>query len=133
MTLDRLNEHFALIVEYKGVIETLEALREQVNPQSPRLDGMPHGSGVKDRVGTLAAEIVELERYADDLADRIEADEDIFSWIDRIRDPQTKIIFRLRYKYGYSWCETAAGMGPNFNEKAVKVRAYRYIQKSNEG
>lgn len=59
---------------------------------------MPHTPGIKDKVGDLAAEIVDMDARVGFLEEEVKASEgQIMPFIQGIDDDQTRLIFRLRF------------------------------------
>lgn len=128
MTLDELNEHMELRSELKRAERMLESLREAAYPASPALTGMPHASGVKDKVGDLAVEIADMEDEIDRLKREVaNREEVILTFIRSVGDPQLRLIFRLRFIRGLTWGEVAAIIGGRNSEDAVKSSVYRFL------
>lgn len=71
---------------------------------------MPHTPGIKDKVGDLAAEIVDMDARVGFLEEEVKASEgQIMPFIQGIDDDQTRLIFRLRFLRGLAWKEVASG------------------------
>jgi hypothetical protein len=51
----------------------------------------------------------------------------IREWTNTIEDEWTRMFFRYRYLYGYSWAEVAAEK-KGLSEEAVKMVCYRYLE-----
>lgn len=133
MTLEQLNKHLALLQRRERVLDSLAALRSQAEPGAQVLTGMPHVTGVKDKVGDLAVEIADLSAKIDYLQKEIEGDENrISTFVSTIEDDQTRIIFRLRFSRGLSWKEVAAIMGRDFSEKSVSEACYKYLKQKGQ-
>lgn len=131
MTLSELNQHFELIEKLARAREMLQSLRDAACPGAAVLTGMPHTPGVKDKVGDLAAEIVDMDARVGFLEAEVKASEDaIMPFIQSIDDDQTRIIFRLRFLRGLAWKEVAAVVGGNTEESAKRI-CYRYLSTLN--
>ena len=134
MTLRELESYRKLRKQLIEGEEMLSALRSRAVPGSPGTDGMPHGSGTSDKVGSLAIAIVDLEARLPVLKARIDEEgKDVLFWIESIEDNRTRITFRLRYQLAYTWKEVAATLGQWDTEESVKQRCYRYLNLSEEG
>ena len=59
MKLEELNEHFNLIQQLQELQQTYESMKAKALG-AQRITGMPHGTGVSDKVGMLAAELADL-------------------------------------------------------------------------
>lgn len=101
MTLQELNRHFELRERLDKANEMLDALRAAACPGAQVLTGMPHSTGVKDKVGDLAVEIADMDTRIQFLEDEIKTGEEtILPFIRSIEDDQTRLIFRLRFIRG---------------------------------
>lgn len=106
----------------------LQSLRDAACPGAAVLTGMPHAPGVKDKVGDLAAEIVDMDARVGWLEAEVKASEEsIMPFIRGIDDDQTRLIFRLRFLRGLAWKEVAAVIGGRNSEDSVKMVCYRYL------
>ena len=126
MTLQDLNEHWRRLQRIRENDELLQTLRESIAPGGQVLTGMPHAPGVKDNVGSLAAEIADLDAENKELRAEISAAEpEILEFIRTIDDGKTRVIFRLRFIRGMSWGEVASTIGGWTTESTVKRKCYR--------
>lgn len=68
----------------------LQSLRDAACPGAAALTGMPHTPGIKDKVGDLAAEIVDMDARVGFLEEEVKASEgQIMPFIQGIDDDQT--------------------------------------------
>ena len=122
-----MNQHFELIEKLARAREMLQSLRDAACPGAAALTGMPHTPGIKDKVGDLAAEIVDMDARVGFLEEEVKASEgQIMPFIQGIDDDQTRIIFRLRFLRGLAWKEVATVVGGNTEESAKRI-CYRYL------
>ena len=129
MTLSDLNQHLELREQLNKANEMLTALRDAEYPGSPKMDGMPHASGVSDKVGDLAVEIADLTGEIKMLQAKItEAEKPIEEFITEIHDAQTRMVFRLRFMRCCTWKEVAALIRGGNTEASVKTICYRYLE-----
>lgn len=104
MTLAELNGHLDLVQQLQKTEELLQGLWNAAVPGAQKLDGMPHASGVNDKVGVLGAEIADMETQRDALKEQIaRSEETIAVWIAGIEDNTTRLVFRLRFIRGMPW------------------------------
>ncbi len=130
VTLEKLNELFDLRERLSKAMETRLSLMSAACPGAQVLTGMPHVTGVKDKVGDLAVEIADLSAKIDYLQGQIdEKEKEAEAFVVAIDDDQTRIIFRLRFFRGLSWKEVAAIMGRDFSEKSVSETCYKYLNR----
>ena len=128
MTLEELNEHLDAVQQLARTEETLKNLWDAAVPGAQKLTGMPHGSGVRDKVGDFAVEIADLESEIErEKAAIAESEERIAAWISTIEDGTTRIIFRLRFIRALQWKEIAPLIGKYRSEESVRNCVYRYL------
>ena len=133
MTLDRLNKHFELGRSLRRAQELKEALELNVSPVTQRRDGMPHGTGVSDHVGNLAAELADLGAQIEFLGSEVRNDEpEVLAFIESIDDAYIRTMFRLRFLKFLSWDDVADIIGGNTRD-SVSRTCYRYIRKAEQG
>lgn len=130
MTLDELNTYFDLIDRLEQAKEILRNLEDAVCPGGQSLSGMPHAPGVRDKIGDLAAEIVDVEARIKYLEGKISSHkETVENFVRSIDDIYLRTIFRLRFERGLAWKTVAAVVGGGNTEEAVKSACYRYLNK----
>lgn len=128
MTLQELTELFRLKEELANAEQILESLRVAAQPQAAKMTGMPHMSGVNDRVGDLTAEIVDTEKTIQSLNERIiKTEKRVTAFISDIPDIQTRTVFRLRFIRSLTWKEVSSIMGRKYTVDSVKNRVYKYL------
>lgn len=128
MTLTDLERYRQLKIRHEEAIQMIEELRGRAVPGSPALDGMPHSSGVSDKVGTLAIMIADLEAKLPSYERQIIKEHDqVEEFIRGIDDDKTRMIFRLRFQAGKTWKEVADVMGKWQTENSVRSRVYRFL------
>lgn len=76
------------------------------------LDGMPHGTGVSDKVAHGAEEIIKIqEETAEEILALLSARVEITSAIQCVDDIKLRTLLEYRYISGYSWEDVADAMG----------------------
>ena len=127
MDLAYLNKHLTLVErlqDAQAIYKTMEAKALG----SQKLTGMPHGTDVNDKVSILAAELADLSARIEYLRQQVnESAAPIKEWTDTIEDERTRMFFRYRYLYGFSWGEIAAEW-KGLTEDAVKMVCKRYLE-----
>ena len=128
MTLTELNEHLDLVQRFQQAKELLQNLWDAAEPGAQNMDGMPHSTGVSDKVGNLASEIADMEADMHQLEQQVkESEAQITSFIFSIDDLQIRLIFRLRFIRGMRWQDVATTVGGKNTEESVKMACYRYL------
>ena len=132
MTKKELSQYYWLNMEIEADKERLAILNARATaPQSPQLTGMPHGSGGQDKIGNLAAEIVDLSTILEEkLIKSLMLRQDIEKFIMGIEDSMTRMVFTYRCIDGMSWKEVAESMGQYMTEDNAKQIFHRYFKKS---
>ena len=129
MTLRELSQHIRLREQLAQNEELLESLQSAALPGAQVMTGMPHASGVRDKVGDLAAEIADLDNRILELKDEIaESEAEIVEFICGIESARIRIILRLRFVRCLTWKQTADVMGIEAGEESVRKMCTRYLQ-----
>lgn len=116
------------IEEQQRRLRELEGLATSCNC---RITGMPHGSGVNDRIGNYIAEILDLKELIDlNIKKCFYELNRLNRYIQTIEDCQIRQILSLRYINGLNWRQIAYSLGGNNTEDSVKKMAYRFIVKN---
>ena len=127
MTIEELNVLFDLRAELEWLNTAKAQLMDAATSTTAKLTGMPHGSGVTDKVGGFAAEIADLDSQIEQITAKSDAKEaQLADWIAGIRDPRTRLVFRLRFFRALSWKEIAKIT--HTTTDTVKAIVYRWSQ-----
>lgn len=129
MTLKELSQLYYLNREIEMDKRRLLELEAQAVSCTPNLTGMPHATGVSDKVGRYAAEIA-------DLRDIIEAKHQqclyersrLERYISGIEDSLLRQAFTYRFVNGLPWPQVAACIGGNNTADSVRKMCHRYIK-----
>lgn len=128
MTLEALNDHLYILNQLQQAEERLESMKAVILG-AQQYDGMPHGSGVSDKVAALAIALSKQEAEIAKLRKAVrESEKRILPFIDSIPDNRCKIIFELRFHCGLQWGEVANAIGGGNTSDTVRMTAYRYLQ-----
>ena len=129
MSLKELSRYYRLHMRLERNLEMLQSLENAAHPGAQALTGMPHASGVTDKVGDLAVEIADLKNRIRALQAELDREETKLNrFISTIENDQTRTIFRLRFLRCLTWGEVAAVIGGRNTEKGVKNICYRYLK-----
>ena len=116
------------IGQLKSRIEELECIAVS---DTSRITGMPHVTGISDKVGRYAAEIADLKELLDlNLKKCFYELNRLNRYIEGIDDSQMRMIMTLRYVNGLSWRQIAFSIGGGNTEDSIKKLAYRYLKKN---
>lgn len=130
MTLNELNDYHNLIKQIATKEQQINNLRKNLGVGSPTMDGLPHGSGISDRTGNVAIEIADLEsRLNQQKRAAKEKRPYIEQFINAIEDDITRLIYRFRILYGYTWSEVADTMGGYNTKESVRKRFFSFWER----
>ena len=133
MTLQELNQHLDLREKLSKAQAMRTALLNAATPGAAKITGMPHASGVNDKVGDLAVEIADMDARIEYLKAEIQRSEPaILAFISGVDDDQARMVFRLRFIRGMSWKEASAVLGKYTSEASVKNACYAYLRGRDE-
>ena len=91
------------------------------------VDGCSDVHDGTDKAGGLAAEIADLDSQIEQITAKSDAEEaQLADWIAGIRDPRTRLVFRLRFFRALSWKEIAKIT--HTTTDTVKAIVYRYLR-----
>ena len=116
------------IARLKLEIEDIRTRRGERCTQRYENMDMPRGTGVSDKVGESAADIVEINEVISDALQKREWEKArLMQLIQTIPDAETRDIFIYRYYDGLSWSKVAKKM--NSTVDAVRGKDKRFFQK----
>jgi hypothetical protein len=116
------------IEQLKSRIEELECIAVS---DTSRITGIPHVTGISDKVGRYVAEIADLKELLNlNLKKCFYELNRLNRYIESIDDSQMRMIMTLRYVNGLSWRQIAFSIGGGNTEDSIKKLAYRYLKKN---
>ena len=128
MTLRELSDFADLKDQLKRDEQMLLSFQEAACPGAQNLSGMPHATGVSDKIGDLAVEIADMRDSIKRLKERIAVSEAaVNEYIHEISDDHMRMLFRLRFQRGLTWKQVARVLGGGNTESGVKSACYRYL------
>lgn len=129
MTNQELSQLYYLKKEIAQQKQRLEELKAASTNITPQITGMPHGSGVSDKVSRYAAEMADLQSlielnvqkcwYELNRLNRYIADCD---------DSLVRQILSMRYINGLSWTQVALQIGGGNTPDSVRMLHNRYLE-----
>ncbi len=110
----------------RGRIKELETIAQSC---TSKITGMPHGTGISDKIGKYAVQIADLKCLLDlNLKKCFFELNRLTEYIQSVDDPFVRQIMTYRYIHGFSWQKTAFSIGGNNNPYNLKMRLYRYLK-----
>ena len=114
---------------HPGLVKRLFELEARAVSCSSDLSGMPRSSGVGDRVGRYAAEIVDLKGIIEaKLQQCIYERNRLERYITTIEDSLLRQVFTYRFVNGLPWQQVAACIGGSNTADGVRMMCNRYIK-----
>lgn len=131
MIREQLEAYHDLMVQLITKETQIKNLRKYAGGlKSPSLEGMPYGSGISDKTGNAAVEIADLEeRLKFQIQRAKELKPPIEEFINSIDDDVTRLIFKFRVLYGYSWSDVAEAMGGYNTKGSVRARYRNFLDR----
>ncbi len=132
MTIEELDAYHDLKRSIAIKERQIDILRQSIGGiKSPSLGGTPHGSGISDRTANAAIEIADLTgRLSYQQKTAKKAEPTIRAFIDAIDDDITRLVYKFRVLYGYSWPEVADTLGGYNTKGSVRNRYVFYAKKA---
>lgn len=128
MTIQELSKYYDIQTALEKDQEVYDNLRQKAGPASPQLTGMPHVSGVRDKVGDLAVELADMEDRIQYLEAQAQTERlKVEAYCRSIMDARLYLIFRLRFVRCLTWAEIAGKLGKCYTENGVSRMVYNYL------
>ena len=130
MTKKELSQLYYLKKEIKEQQKRLEELETLATACTARITGMPHGTGINDKIGKYAAQIADLKGLLDlNLKKCFYELNRINRFIESVQDSEIRMILTLRYMQNLSWSRVAKTM--NYQDESVpRKRHDRFLRKT---
>ena len=129
MTLKELSQLYYLNREIEMDKRRLQDLEVKAVSCSADLTGMSHASGVSDRVGRYAADIVDLKGIIEaKLQQCIYERSRLERYIVEIDDSLLRQIFTYRFVNGLPWKQVAACVGGGNTSDGCRMAVHRYLE-----
>ena len=129
MTNKELSKLYHLKKEIEMQRKRLYELETIAKSCSVRITGMPHGTGISDKVGKYASQIADLKCLLDlNLKKCFFELNRLTEYIQSVDDSLVRQIMTYRYIHGFSWQKTAFSIGGNNTSDSLKKKLYRYLR-----
>lgn len=129
MTKQELSQLYYLNREIEHLQARINELETIATSCSSQITGMPHGSGISDKIGEYAAEIADLKGLLDlNIKKCFYELNRINRYINSIEDSEMRMILSLRYINGLSWEQVASSISSYATENSVRMRHNRYLR-----
>jgi len=130
LTKKDLSQLFCLNREIEQMQKRLQELESEATCCTPQITGMPHASGVSDKIGKYAAEIADLKGLLDlNLRKCFYELNRLNRYINSIDDAEMRMILTFRYINGLPWEQVAACISPYASGDSVRKAHDRFLKK----
>lgn len=130
MTKKELSQLYYLKKEIKEQQRRLEELETAAMSCNAKITGLPHGTGINDKIGNYAAQIADLKSLLDlNLKKCFYELNRLDRYIQSVDDPLTKQIMTYRFINGYNWSKIAYMIGGNNTPDGLRIKMMRFLGK----
>ena len=130
MTKRELSQLYYLNREIEEMQNRLQELECLATSCTANITGMPHASGINDRIGKYAAEIADLKSLLDlNLKKCFYELNRLNRYINSIDDSEMRLILSLRYINGLCWEQVAASISLCASGESVRKAHDRFLRK----
>ena len=112
----------------------LQEMRDAADVKAQAITGMPHASGVSDRIGEVVPRVVDAERELEkSIGEYIAQRNRLSLYIEKAANARIKLILKLRFLDQMTWQQVADEIGGKETEYSVKAFCYRYVEGNDPG
>lgn len=130
MNKNELSQLYYLNREMEEQQRRLRELEELATSCTAKITGMPHGTGVADKIGKYAAEIADLRGLLDlNLKKCFYELNRLNRYIASIEDSQMRMILSLRYINGLHWKQIEFSIGGGNTANGLRMIHNRFLEK----
>ena len=131
MTKKELSQLYYLKKEIKEQQRRLEELETAAMSCTTKITGLPHGTGINDKIGNYAVQIADLKSLLDlNLKKCFYELNRLDGYIQSVEDSEMRIILTLRYSQGLSWQQIAEIMGNLGDGTTERKKHNRFLKLS---
>lgn len=128
MTKEELAQLQYLNLEIEREKERLAELEAMATNTTAHLSGLPHATGITDRVGQYGAEIADLKKMIESNIQQCYRElNKLNQYIQNVHDSEMRQILTLRYINGLSWQQIAFRIGYQ-DESVPRKRHNRFLK-----
>lgn len=130
MTKQELSQLYYLNREIEQLKRRISELECIATSSTSKITGMPHASGVSDKVGKYTPEIADLKELLDlNLRRCFYELNRLNRYIESIEDSEIRMIITLRYINGLTWEQVAMSISPYASGDSVRKAHERFLNK----
>lgn len=129
MTKKELSQLYYLKKEIRDLEQRIKELETAATDCTTKITGLPHGTGINDKIGNYAAQIADLKSLLDlNLKKCFYELNRVNRFISNVQNSEMRLILTLRYTQNLSWKNIAFTM--NYQDESVpRKRHDRFLRK----
>ncbi len=129
MTKKELSQLYYLKKEIKEQQKRIKELEDAATSCSSKIDGLPSGEGINDKIGNYAVQIADLKSLLDlNLKKCFYELNRLNRYIQSVEDSQMRMILTLRYVNGLTWRQIAKSMGVAGDGSTERKKLNRFLK-----
>lgn len=129
MTKKELSQLYYLKKEIRQQQKRLQELETAATSCTSKITGMPHGTGINDKISKYAAQIADLKGLLDlNLKKCFYELNRINRFIESVEDSEIRMILTLRYIQNLSWQKVAFAIG-EYDEQYPRRRHNTFLKR----
>lgn len=129
MTKKELSQLYYLKKEIRQLEQRIKELETAATDCTAKITGLPHGTGINDKIGNYAAQIADLKALLDlNLKKCFYELNRLDRYIQSVNDPLVRQIILYRFENHMSWRQIERSIGGNNNSESLRKKLYRYLK-----
>lgn len=130
MTKKELSQLYYLKKEIRQLKQRIKELETAATGCTAKITGLPHGTGINDKIGNYAAQIADLKSLLDlNLKKCFYELNRLDRYIESVNDPLLRQIMTYRFINGYSWSKISYMIGGNNTADGLRIKMMRFLGK----
>ena len=130
MTKKELSQLYCLKREIKEQQKRIKELEAAATSCSSKIDGLPSGTGISDKIGKYAVQIADLKSLLDlNLKKCFYELNRLNHSIQSVEDSQMRMILTLRYINGLTWRQIAKSLGVIGDGSTERKKLNRFLRR----
>lgn len=131
MTKKELSQLCYLKKEIRQLEQRINELETVATDCTAKITGLPHGTGINDKIANYAAQIADLKSLLDlNLKKCFYELNRLDRYIQSVDDPLLRQIMTYRFINCYSWSKISYAIGGNNTPDGLRIKMMRFLKKS---
>lgn len=131
MSKKELSQLYYLNREIEAIQKRIEELETIATSCTTKLTGMPHATGISNKIGEYTAEIVDIKSLLDlNIKECFYELNRLNRYINSVSNSEMRLILSLRYINGLPWEQVAASISPYATSDSVRKAHDRFLRRN---